>query len=214
MKRLSVTLLLVLLLPLPAAATDTAAELFAAGRALIDDNCSECYQATRHGLEAGVDAVKQALDAGLTDRVAAYKALARAYNTLAVVHALPDSDEQKLLARQQQAVYEQLVEAAPNDAEVRINYAQFLREPAAKVEHLEVAVKAAPDSADARYLLALALFDAGRNDDALPQARRAVALARRSAVGNYLEHLEERLQHAGLAAEAEQLRSEARSKTK
>ncbi len=213
MKRLSVTFL-ILLLALPAAAADTAAELFAAARAMIDANCADCYQATRHGLEGGIDTMKQAIDAGFTDQVAAYKALARGYNTLALVHAIPDSDEQKLIVRQQQAVYEHLVEIAPNDAEVRIEYALFLREPAAKVEHLEVAAKAAPDSADARYLLALALLDAGDAEAASPHARRAIALARQSAVGNYLKHLEERLGNAGLAAEAEHLRNEARRKAK
>ena len=187
-------------------------ELFAKGRALIDDNCGDCHRATRQGLQAGIEAVKQALELGFADEKAAYKALADGYNTLALVYVIPDSEEQKFVRGQQERAYLHLLEIAADDAQVRFDYAQFLADPAAKLEHFEAAAKLAPRWAEARFALAATLAAAGNVEAALPEARAAIALADRDHVERYGRRLGELFELAGRPAEANMLRNEARRK--
>jgi hypothetical protein len=187
-------------------------ELLVRGRALIDANCGDCHGGTRSGLEEGLAAVKKALDFGLADQVAAHKALAEGYNTLALVYAVPDSEEQRLIGGWQEASYRRLIELAPRDPLVRFDYAQFLSDPALRLEHLEQATRLAPSWAVVRFLLAMTLAETGAWDRALPEARAAIAGAGRDDVERYGLHLVEVFELGGRFAEAESLRSEVRRK--
>jgi len=212
MNRRFFTLILTLLLVSSSVAAAERDELFAKGRALIDDNCGDCHGATRLGLQAGIEAVKQALELGLADEKAAYKALAEGYNTLALVYAVPDSEEQKFIRGQQEGAYRRLLEIAAGDAQVRFDYAQFLSDPRAKLEHFAAAAKLAPQWAEARFALAAALAGTGKLEAALPEASTAIALADRDHVERYGRRLGELFELAGRPAEASMLRNEARRK--
>ena len=185
-------------------------ELLVRGRTLIDDNCGDCHGGTRSGLEEGLAAVKKALDLGLADRVAAHKALADGYNTLALVYAVPDSEDQRLILGLQATSYQRLIELAPRDPQVRFDYALFLSDPTLSLEQLEEATRLAPSWAQARFLLAMALTETGAWDRALLEARTAIAGARRHDVEHYGQRLAEMFELEGRSAEAKSLRNEVR----
>lgn len=206
---LTLTLLLVISSMAGAAERD---ELFAKGRGLIDDNCGDCHGGTRQGLQAGIEAVKEALELGFADEKAAYQALVDGYNTLALVYAIPDSEEQQFVRGQQEGAYGRLLEVAADDAQVRFDYAQFLTDPAAKLEHFEAAANLAPKWAEARFALAASLIAAGNVEAALAEAQTAIALATRDEAERYGRRLGELFDLAGRPDEATMLREEAKRK--
>lgn len=61
----------------------TVQKQFVSGRQLVKSNCIDCTGGTRAGMEEGIRAVEEALQAGYPDQKAAYKLLLNAYDELA-----------------------------------------------------------------------------------------------------------------------------------
>jgi hypothetical protein len=211
MKRMLITLSLTLLLTGGQAAAGEADQLFAEGLELIRTNCGECLSATRVRLEDGIAAVRMAIELGY-DETAGYKALAEAHNTRAFVYTRAGTEDRKDALAELDAVYRRLLELAPDDAEVRVGYARLLHDPAERIEHLEAAAASAPELAHVRNFLASTLIELGQLEAALPHARAAVALARPDVADEFARRLARRLDAAGRAADAEQLRATARAR--
>jgi tetratricopeptide (TPR) repeat protein len=216
MKRLLFTLFLALSLAHAggAAASEDANELFLKGRALIENNCGDCHGGTRLALEEGIEAVKRAIELGYRDEAAASKALAEAYNILSLVYAPPDSFERASIRGKQDAVYKRLLELVPDDPQVRLDYAVFVDDAGAKLEHARVAATLAPEWADARFLLAATLLESGNWEEALPEAEAAIEQANCGAVARYGRRLGELFDRAGRPKEASIIQAEAEARAK
>lgn len=215
MKRLLFTLFAFLLAqPNAAAASGDADELLLKARAQIENNCGDCHEGTRPDLEAGIEAVKNAIELGCRDQAAAYKALAEGYNTLAFVYALPDSREKEFIREQQGAAYERLLALVPDDPQAHFDYAVFIDDAGAKLEHARAAAELAPKWAEARFLFAATLVQSGNWEEAFPEAQAAIENADLVDVERYGRRLGELFDLAGRPKEAETLRAEAAARAK
>jgi hypothetical protein len=153
---------------------EQAAQDFARARVLIEANCGDCAGATRQGLLDGIAAMEQALVSGLADRAAGLRLLASAYNTLAHVHAAPDSAEEKSALGRRVGLLEEIVALAPRDATARYDLAMALDSPARTIAGLREILVFAPAHEDARFALAMTLYREGETDE---PARLLAALA-------------------------------------
>lgn len=212
MRRLLFTLFLAFSLAHPgrAAASDDADELFLKGREQIEENCGDCHDGTRLGLEEGIESVRRAIELGCRDEVAAYKALAKAYGTLRLVFAIRDSSEQQqLIDEQQDAAWKRLLDLVPDDPQVRFEYAIFVDDAGPRLEHARAAAELAPEWADARFMYAVTLVESGSWKAALSEAQTAIEKADCVDVSRYGIRLGELFDLAGRPDEASMLRKEA-----
>lgn len=212
MKRTIITLLLLLLTTAQVAAAAESDDLFATGAALIEAHCSECDGATRAGLEAGITAMRQAIDLGYANPIAAYQLLADGYATMAWVHAPLQSAEQTSYLALQDAAYRRLVELAPNDAAIRLEYATFLTDPAARLPHAQAAVSLAPESANAHFVLAVTLVEMQQYGASMNEADAAIAYATVEEANKYADYLSGMYLAAGMTAESTLVLDEAKRK--
>lgn len=211
MKRTLIALLSLLLTAGPLAAAESD-DLFASGAALVEAHCGECDGATRAGLESGIAALRQAIDLGYANPIAAYKLLADAYATMAWVHSPIESAAQQSYLTLQDAAYQQLIALAPNDAAIRLEYATFLVDPVARLPHAEAAVSLAPQSANAHFVLAVTLVATQQYAASMDAADTAIAYATVEEANKYASYLSGMYLAAGMTAESTLVLDEAKRK--
>lgn len=149
--------------PSPAAVIPTAdspaeaADHFAEGKKLIEDNCVECMGSNRSGLEQGIAEMQKATDLGYQPAKDAYKLLANAYGNLRTFSE--DKGERNSFETKQKEIYQRLYELDPRDPQILEDYAQFVATTNdEKLKVLQQAVEIDPKRANAQFLLSLSLI--------------------------------------------------------
>lgn len=153
------------------------AALLARGMALIEANCAECMNGTRAGLEKGVASVRQAMELGVADRAAAYRALADAYGQLAWGYAAADSADQKAQVERRIEAFEGLLAIEPNDQPALFEYAISLPGGPRRLAVLERLLELNPDHSEALFVVGEAHLARGDVDSGLAAMQRAFAKA-------------------------------------
>ncbi|MCI0540562.1 MAG: hypothetical protein L0Z50_35630 [Verrucomicrobiales bacterium] len=166
-----------LIAALATAQMQSAKEHFVRGKELIEANGADSMGATRHGLEKGMAEVRQAIDHGYEDQVAAYKLLAHAYNTLALVYAEPDSEEQKQIFLLQRQTLEKLLELKPDDPRIRAEYARVTKDTKAEIAAWRDILASDPNDPQTRYSLGMLLVYDSQADEGARHLKKAVELA-------------------------------------
>src|SRR5205823_3074225 len=115
-----------LAIPTSLVAQDNPEAHFKRGKELIEQNCGDCAGGSGKGLEEGINEVLKAIDLGYRDPKNAYKVLAGAYNTMAIVFSKPRSSEEKELFQRRKQMYEKLVSLDPTDVNALFEYAKAL----------------------------------------------------------------------------------------
>jgi tetratricopeptide (TPR) repeat protein len=160
------------------------AKRFLKAKQLIEENCSDCMGATREGLEQGIGEVTKAIDQGYKDRVAAYKLLARAYNTL-TIYVEYDSQEYEALLDKIKPVFEKLSKLAPADPEIPFEYAIYLKDKEDQLAAYRKALKIDPHYAPARFDIGTIIISEGLLEAGIKEMKRAVRDANEIDAENY-----------------------------
>lgn len=194
------------------AAPDEAAKHFAKGQMLISNNCGECVDASRKGLENGIAELKLADGKGYADKAAIYKLMYQAYGDVAFVYAKPDSEDTKKYMNLRQQIAEKLVELLPNDSGILYEYASELKDKNKQLELMQKVLCLDPKNFSARLMIGLRLIETGQLDQGMAQLKQAVKDADPEAKGPYMQQALETLEQNGHKAEADKWRREATSK--
>src|SRR5690242_14917925 len=101
-----------------------AADHFAQGKKLIEDNCVDCMGGNRSGLEQGIAKMQKAIDLGYQPAKDPYKLLEDAYANLGIFSE--DKEERKSLAAKQKEIYQRLYELDPRDPQILEDYSMFV----------------------------------------------------------------------------------------
>src|SRR5437773_1228165 len=166
-------------------------EIFGRGEALVAANCGDCLNASREGLQEGIRLAEQAVQLGYPDKVTAYKLIASALRTMAVVYSRPDSEDQKALLQRELEVHKQLIELSPNDSGIIYSYARSVEAvngKAAAVPLLRQVVALNPNHDQARYVLGLCLIQLDQKEQGISELRTAFERTTDSALSVRIAH--------------------------
>lgn len=152
-------------------------ERFARAKQLIESNGADSTGATRRGLERGIAELRKAIEGGYEDRALAYKLLADAYNTLALVYAGPDSQEQEKIFALRKVALERLLELKPDDPRIRAEYARAAKNKEMEITAWRDVVASGPNDADARWSLGMLLVYDGQIDEGVTHLKKMVEVA-------------------------------------
>jgi tetratricopeptide (TPR) repeat protein len=184
-------LFFVCFLPLASAGEGTSAEeYFLQGQKLVEDNAGSNMGATKEGMEAGIDALRKALEADYPNIKAIYKLLGNAY--------LEMTDYDKSYRQKRQDLYEILLKIAPDDPDVMDEYASSYLEDdkARQIEFYRRIIKLDPKRAEARYVLGKILIDTGSVDEGVKSVVEAINMESRfRTAGNYVIDLTDTLRY-------------------
>ena len=138
---------------------EEAVELFSDGKMLVERNCAVCEGGTREGFLEGISLIEQAIEAGYADRLSADKELANTYGLFAGGYTRSGSEERKIYIRKFRELYERILELDPNDTELRMSYADTLKDKESRLAEYRKILKIDPDHFSARFLIGAALLE-------------------------------------------------------
>lgn len=161
-----------------AQAQDAAADHFAKGKKLVEDNCIDCMGGTPKGEEEGIRELEAALQAHYEQPVAAYKMLADAYANMATYVQKDGEAASKEFCEKEYAVYRKHYELAPDDEEVLMDYARTLTEAKDQIAIDRTILGLNPKNADARFSLGELLLQQDNVKEGLEEMKQAVTLER------------------------------------
>ena len=151
-----------------------AEELFNEGSALIEWNNHDSTDATKSGLERGIELVRRAVELGYPDIRSAYLLLAAANNDLAFSYHGGEGEEFDDIAEHRDDYYRRLLELYPNDAEVLFQNSDLVGGKGFELDLLRRAVEADPNHAESNFYLGIYLMQAGNYEEGIPFARRGI----------------------------------------
>ena len=146
---------------------------YLSGKRLIENNCIDCMGSTRAGMEQGIQEIQAALSAGFTNRKAAYKLLADAYNAMITFSGNDEKEQQAFEEKESQALSE-VFRLDPQDSEFAVRYADTLQNKQEKVAILKSVVEKDPTQADAAFGAGLLLIDNGKPAEGLQFISKAI----------------------------------------
>jgi tetratricopeptide (TPR) repeat protein len=192
------------------AANDSLAEQFVQIKKTIEDNCADCYGASREDFVQAVKALEALIGAGYAEPAAA-TLLAQSYRTWALVYS-NDKPEEKALLGKEERLYADLVQEYPNDTQLLLAYASALSDPIKRLAVLQRAETLVPDDPQIQYTLGM-LYAHGLDDpkNGVIHLERAVKFEPTYTKLLYGEQLARVLEMDGHAAEAEKVRSDMKS---
>lgn len=193
---------------------ENAEKHFQLGKKLIEVNCGDCMDATRKGLEDGIAELLKSIEMGYPDKIAVYKLIADAYNTLAFVYAVPDSKEQKEIRNKQIEIYKQILRLDPRNQGILYQYALTYEDTNDQLIALQEVLKINPDHADARFAIGILLVQKGQLEDGIKELKKAVDLADSVRLEVYGNRLVDILIQHGRKKEAEEVSKELQEKIK
>lgn len=196
------------------AVAESAQQQFEKGKQLIESNCADCMGSTKEALKLGVAEVSKALDMGYGNKVAAYKLLADAYNTLAVVHSEPGSQEEKIYSAARQDAYLRLIDLDPQNAQFKYEYAINLSDNTKQLAALQDVLKLNPKYADAHFAIGMLLARTGQVDEGIVELKKAVQLADTDQSKKFGRRLIDILNGLGRDEEAKQVLEELKKEKK
>ena len=207
MRRFWVVLVVLLTIGLAStiAAAESAQEHFEKGKQLIESNCADCMGSTKEALKQGVTEVSKALELGYGDKVAAYKLLADAYNTLAVVYSEPGSEEEKIYSTARQDAYLRLIDLDPQNVQFKYEYAINLSDNTKQLAALQDVLKLNPKYPDAHFAIGMLLTRTGQVDEGIVELKKAMQLADTDQAKLFGRRLIDILNGLGRDAEAKQV---------
>ncbi len=159
--------------PSPEAPAQDAPSRFAQGKRTIESNLGDSYGATRGGLEQGIAEVEEALRLGYPDKKAGHVLIGQAYQQILAYVPMGSPEQRAFRARAAEA-YRAALELDRSDVEVRLHYAAMITDPSERTRQHQEAVRIAPDSGMARYMLAGDLIRAGNEAEGARQLVAAV----------------------------------------
>lgn len=183
-----------------------AAQHFVRGKKLIEHNGADSMGSTQQGFEEGIAEVRKAIELGYSDRAAAYKLLANAYNTLALFYAKPDSEEQREALLLRRDALEKLLELRPDDPRIRAEYASVIEDKEMGLAAWRDVVAEEPNDAEARLTLGVHLVQRGQIDEGMSHLRKMVELADLYRGQFYVDSAQRALNEKGKKVEAEEIR--------
>lgn len=177
-----------------AAATSEAEKRFQSGKALIEQNCGDCEEATRDGLQEGINEIKAVLEKGYADKLSAYQLISDAYNTIAIVYAAPDSEEQKALLEKKRVIDEQILALSPNSPRLLYECGISLENKEERLRVMRRVLAIEPTNASARAVVGKLLVKRGQVDDGI---KKAIEHAEPHEKATYQEELNQLLAQHG-----------------
>ena len=147
---------------------------FREGKKLLENNCGQCVNATREGLELGIKKIQRAIHLGFEDTRAAYQLLAQAYGDIAFVYAQSDSSEQREALKIQESCYRYLHRLNPDNTEVLYELISFAEDDEERVALLRRVIELDPTHLFARFRLGQLLVTHGEIDEGLEMMRAAL----------------------------------------
>ena len=190
------------------AVAQSAEQNFQKGKQLIDSNCADCMGSTKEALKQGIAEVNKAIEMGYRDKVAAYRLLADAYNTIAVVYSEPGSQEEKTYSDARQDMYLRLIDLDPQNAQFKYEYAINLNDSSKQMAALQDVLKLNPKYADAHFAIGMLLTRTGQVDEGIVELKKAVQLADMDQSKMFGRRLVDTLNGLGRDAEAKQILEE------
>jgi tetratricopeptide (TPR) repeat protein len=196
-------LLLLCLLQAPLAQTTPAVDAeahFDRGKALIDYNIADNYDATQAGLEEGIAELRRAIALGCGDKPSAYKALVHAYLALARIYVGGgDPEGRNRDLAESRDVCRTLLDIAPDDVEaLSVCASAFRGAPDEQLRLYRKVVVLAPENAEGRFMLGMLLVDKGDLAAGAQEVRQAINLEDQMIpMSNYGDRLIEKLQAHG-----------------
>lgn len=142
--------------------------LYRHGKALIEANCGDCYQARAEGLTQGIELVERALAAGFPDSAEVFLRLAEAYRPLAFVYSESDSPEQRAWRAKLGEALQAVAGLRPRDPDAAYQYALNLERAAERAAALERVLQIDSTHGMAAYVLGLDLTERGDTARGLP----------------------------------------------
>jgi tetratricopeptide (TPR) repeat protein len=195
-----------------AASAQTAERHFQRGKGLIESNCADCMGSTKKALKEGIADLNKAIDMGYSDKVAAYKLLADAYNTLAIVYSDSGSQEEKTYSEARQDTYRRLLDLDPQNAQIRYEYAMTLSDSTKQIGALRDVLKLNPNYADAHFTIGMLLIRTDQVDEGIGELKKGLQLAEPERSKVFGRRLIDILVGLGRKEEAEQVREDLKKK--
>lgn len=195
----------------PLAAGETAAERFARGRALVEDNCGEAYPKSRKVLEDGIADILAAVREGV-DTADAHRLLACAYATLGSRFATPD--ERLKLASKELEALRSAATRDPRDVTTRLEIAALTADQQEALDAYEAVLGIAPDHAVALYASGKLLLRRNQTEKALERLERAGEMANPRQARAWGGDVVRILREQGRRARAEELKVKLDAKAK
>lgn len=195
----------------PLAAGETAAERFARGRALIEDNCGEAYPKSRKVLEDGIADLLAAVHQGV-DTADAHRLLACAYGTLGSRFAIPD-ESVKLASKELEAL-RGAATRDPRDVPTRLRIAALTADKQEALDAYEAVLGIAPDHAVALYGSGELLLRRNQTEKALERLERVGEMANPREARAWAGDVVRILREHGRRARADQLKAKLDAKAK
>jgi hypothetical protein len=191
-------------------ATDSLAEQFVQIRKTIEDNCADCYGASREEFVQAVKALEALIAAGYAEPTAK-KLLAQSYRTWALVYSSNQQEEIALLGKERR-IYADLVQQRPDDTQLLVAYATTLSDPVERLTVLKRAESLVPNDAQIQYNLGM-LYVHGLSDskNGVAHLERAVTLENTYTKLTYGEQLARALELKGDTEKALRVRSDMKS---
>ena len=146
----------------PSYAAEDMNKLYAEAVKLIKVNCGDCYKATKAGLEEGINKLKKFIAIKKTEEQEPLIILRNALNTMAVVYAVPDSEEKSAYREEKMAVHKKLLNLYPDDVDVLYEYSVDLRNDVEEEKIFQRILELDPNHLYANYELAVILIQ--KND--------------------------------------------------
>jgi tetratricopeptide (TPR) repeat protein len=134
------------------------------------------------------------------------------YNTLALVYAEPDSQEQKEIILLQKAALEKVIALSPKDARARVEYARVIGDEKLQISALREIVASEPADEGARFSLGVLLVDTGKADEGIEVLKEVVDLAGYEHARIYERRLRQILVERGRRAEAAEISKQVANK--
>lgn len=163
------------LVSMPASSVpDEAEQHFVKGQKIIGNNCGDCVDSSRSGLEDGILELEFADRNGYADKAAIYKLLYQAYGSIAFVFAEPDSEDMKKYVGLRRLMLDRLIALLPNDPVFLYEYAAGVQDKDEQLKLMQRVIHLDPKNVSARLLVGLRLIEAGQHDSGVKQLKRAV----------------------------------------
>lgn len=191
---------------------ETQSEAFQAhvqrGKRLLDENCGDCYQQTREGLEEAISELAAAARMSSENDIEVLTLLASAYNTYVLTYLKWNTPEYNRYWTERTRILERILQLNPDDVVALIEYSEAIDDKDQAVQLWKRVLDLDPDNVSAHRLLGAFLLQKGETEAGLQHWRECYAAAEGRLKIDYGEDLVRALRENGREQEAATLDQE------
>lgn len=142
---------------------------------LIQENCGDCSDITKEGLQKGLKICTNSIDHGYEASRGDLLKIAEGFNTFIAVYLHSDSPEENFFLKERNMIYEKMLSLNPNDGEAL--YAIISTKPKTandRIKEFKELVKKAPLFSKGHFALGESLMEAGQLDAGVDEVIEAI----------------------------------------